>query len=140
MNFAQRRDSVWNGLDEEERDGWLEDARDLAKEENAGLRKLGYDEGSSEWIGPETVLENAKELAYERSPQGIAEAEAQRRAAKEERKARRRSDLARIRKAWDRGMAGVYVSGDWVEVPIDQAGFLHDRILAEVEEARRLGL
>ena len=37
-------------------------------------------------------------------------------------------------------MAGVYVSGDWVEVPIQEAGFLHDRILAEVEEARRLGL
>ena len=60
MNFAQKMDSVWNGLDEEERDGWLEDARDLAQQENAELRKLGYDEDSDEWIGPEGVLENAK--------------------------------------------------------------------------------
>lgn len=140
MNFAQKMDSVWNRLDEEERDGWLEDARDLAQEENAELRKLGYDENSTGWVGPESVLENAKQLAYERSPQGIADAEAQRQAAKEEREARRRSDLARARDAWDRGMASVYVSGDWVEVAINQAGFLHDRILAEVEEARRLGL
>lgn len=140
MNFAQKMDSVWNGLDEEERDGWLQDARDLAQQENAELRKLGYDADSVEWIGPEGVLENAKELAYEVSPQGLAEAEARRRAVKENREARRRNDLARVREASDRGMAGVYVSGDWVEVPIQQAGVLHDRILAEVEEARVLGL
>ena len=140
MNFTQKIESVWCGLDQEERDGWLEDARDLAEQENAGLRKFSHNESSVEWVGPESVLENAKELAYERSPQGLAEAEAERQRAREERETRRRRDLARVREAWDRGMAGVYVSGDWVEVPIQQAGFLHDPILAEVQEVRRLGL
>lgn len=140
MEVGDQIDTAWNELDDEERDAWLEVARENANHENAELRKLGYDRDSYQWISREQVLENAKELAYEQSPQGRAVAEARRRAVNDEREARRRKDLTRVREAWDRGMAGVYVSGEWVEAPIEQAGVLHDLILAEVQEARRLGL
>ena len=102
-----KQEAHWGTLTEDDQISYVADARDEANAERKELKTLGYTQADDQWPTEATILEEAKELAWNASDGSKAELADQRRQDAAQRTAQRIAELKREHDAYHRGKAVV---------------------------------
>lgn len=119
----------WASLTEEEREGWMDQAKEEIKEEKKELKSLGYGPGSAEWdeLSPERL---SMEIAFAESPQ---EKEAHRKYVEQKSKKHNEARLNEMKLDHDAFKRG-FGRFNGVEYPLNECSPGQIRILQRIHD------